>query len=309
MRKTDKIYIAGHKGMVGSSLERNLRKEGFFNIITRASSELDLLNQEAVCEFFNQEKPDYVLLAAARVGGIQANLSAPGEFLYENLQIQNNVIHQAYLNNVKKLVFFGSSCIYPKNSPQPLKEEYLLSGKLESTNESYAIAKIAGLKLCEYYKKQFNFNCISVMPCNLYGPNDKFDIQNAHVLGALVKRFCDAKKSNLNEITLWGTGIAKREFMHVDDLSKAVLLLLMKEYNEPEFINVGSGKDISIRELSDLICNLVDFKGEIKWDNTKPDGMLKKCMDVTKIKSMGFVPQIELVEGIKQMIEIYNSIK
>jgi GDP-L-fucose synthase len=309
MRKTDKIYIAGHKGMVGSSLERNLRKEGFFNIITRASSELDLLNQEAVCEFFNQEKPDYVLLAAARVGGIQANLSAPGEFLYENLQIQNNVIHQAYLNNVKKLVFFGSSCIYPKNSPQPLKEEYLLSGKLESTNESYAIAKIAGLKLCEYYKKQFNFNCISVMPCNLYGPNDKFDIQNAHVLGALVKRFCDAKKSNLNEITLWGTGIAKREFMHVDDLSKAVLLLLMKEYNEPEFINVGSGKDISIRELSDLICNLVDFKGEIKWDNTKPDGMLKKCMDVTKIKSMGFVPQIELVEGIKQMIEIYNTIK
>jgi GDP-L-fucose synthase len=236
-------------------------------------------------------------------------LSAPGEFLYENLQIQNNVIHQAYLNNVKKFVFFGSSCIYPKNSPQPIKEEYLLSGKLESTNESYAIAKIAGLKLCEYYKKQFNFNCISVMPCNLYGPNDKFDIQNAHVLGALVKRFCDAKKSNLNEITLWGTGIAKREFMHVDDLSKAVLLLLMKEYNEPDFINVGSGKDISIIELSDLICNLVDFKGEIKWDNTKSDGMLKKCMDVTKIKSMGFVPQIELVEGIKQMIEIYNNIK
>jgi GDP-L-fucose synthase len=309
MKKTDKIYIAGHKGMVGSSLERTLRKEGFFNIITRTSSELDLKNQEAVCEFFNQEKPHYVLLAAARVGGIQANLYAPGEFLYENLQIQNNVIHQAYLNNVKKFVFFGSSCIYPKNSPQPIKEEYLLSGKLESTNEAYAIAKIAGLKLCEYYKKQYNFNCISVMPCNLYGPNDKFDIQNAHVLGALVKRFCDANKSNSNEITLWGTGIAKREFMHVDDLSKAVLLLLMKEYNEPEFINVGSGKDISIKELSDLICNLVNFKGEIKWDNTKPDGMLKKCMDVTKINSMGFVPQIELVEGIKQMIEMYNNLK
>lgn len=308
MVQTAKIYIAGHTGMLGSALERNLKREGFNNIITRTSIELDLRNQKAVSDFFDKEKPEYVVLAAARVGGIQANLAAPAEFLFENLQIQNNVIHQAYLNNVKKLVYFGSSCIYPKNSPQPMKEEYILSGKLEPTNEGYAIAKIAGLKLCEFYKKQYGFNCISIMPCNLYGPNDSFDLQHSHVLSALVKRFCDAKSFNLQEIKLWGTGIAKREFMHIDDLVKAVMMLI-ENYDDAEIINVGSGTDISIKELAKLISIKTDFKGEIKWDETKSDGMLKKCMDNSKIKRMGFVPQIELSEGIDQMIEIYKNKK
>jgi len=308
MEKTDKIYIAGHRGMVGSAMLRKLTNDGFTNIITRTSNELDLRNQKAVCEFFEQEKPEYVILAAAKVGGIQANINKPAEFLYDNLQIQNNVIHEAYTNKVKKLVFLGSSCIYPKHSPQPIKEEYILTGKLEPTNEGYAIAKIAGLKLCEFYKKQFGFNCISVMPCNLYGPNDNFDLLHSHVLSALVKRFCDAKSIDLKEITLWGSGIARREFMHVDDLANALILLIDK-YHDSEIINLGWGVDFSIKELAELIALKTGFNGEIKWDLTKSDGMLKKCMDNTKIKSMGFIPQIELSEGIDQMIEIYKSTK
>jgi GDP-L-fucose synthase len=308
MESNDKIYIAGHRGMVGSAMLRKLTSEGYTNIVTRTSSDLDLRNQKAVRAFFKQEKPDYVILAAAKVGGIQANMNKPAEFLYDNLQIQNNVINEAYINKVKKLVFLGSSCIYPKNSPQPMKEEYILTGRLEPTNEGYAIAKIAGLKLCEFYRKQFGFNCISVMPCNLYGPNDSFDLLHSHVLSALVKRFCDAKSLNKKDVTLWGSGMARREFMHVDDLTRALLLLIDK-YEESEIINVGWGVDVSIKELAELIAFKTGFNGEVKWDLTKSDGMLKKCMDITKIKSMGFTPQIQLSEGIDQMIEIYKSTK
>ncbi len=307
MKKTAKIYIAGHRGMVGSAIERKLRKEGYNNIVTRISQELDLRNQKAVCKFFEQEKPEYVILAAAKVGGIQANVKRPAEFLYDNLQIQNNIIHQSYISKVKKLVFLGSSCIYPRDSPQPMKEEYILSGKLEPTNEAYAIAKIAGLKLCQSYKKQFGFNCISVMPCNLYGPNDSFDLENSHVLSALVKRFCDAKSSGLKEITLWGSGNARREFMHVDDLASAIRLLI-DIYDDSEIINVGWGTDVSIKELAKLISLKTGFQGEIRWDSNKPDGMLKKCMDVAKMKSYGVIPQIGLVEGIEEIILNYQSL-
>jgi len=299
--------MSGHRGMVGSAIERKLRKEGYNNIVTRTSQELDLRNQKAVCKFFEKEKPEYVILAAAKVGGIQANVKRPAEFLYDNLQIQNNIIHQAHINKVKKLVFLGSSCIYPRDSLQPMKEEYILSGKLEPTNEAYAIAKIAGLKLCQSYKKQFGFNCISVMPCNLYGPNDSFDLESSHVLSALVKRFCDAKSLGLKEITLWGSGNARREFMHVDDLAIAIRLLI-DIYDDSEIINVGWGTDVSIKELAELISLKTGFQGEIKWDSNKPDGMLKKCMDVAKMKSYGFMPKIGLVEGVEEMIVKYQNL-
>jgi len=303
-----KVFVAGSNGMVGSAVVRLLSTNHKYDIIVRNRKELDLLDSIAVSNFFAVEKIDIVILAAAKVGGIQANMTKPGQFLFENLQIQNNVIHQAYLNNVKKLVFLGSSCIYPKECPQPMKEDYILTGKLEPTNEGYAIAKIAGLKMCEVYKKQYGFDSISLMPCNLYGPNDSFDLQHSHVLSALVKRFSDAVANGLDEITLWGTGIAKREFMHVDDLAKA-LVFLMENYHDAEMINVGTGTDISIKELAELIADKAGFKGTISWDASKPDGMLKKCMDVSKLNALGFKPEITLSDGIDQMINIYKTIK
>jgi len=303
-----KVFVAGSNGMVGSATVRLLSTNPKYEIIVRNRKELDLLDSFAVNNFFASEKIDIVILAAAKVGGIQANMANPGQFLYENLQIQNNVIHHAYLNSVKKLVFLGSSCIYPKECPQPMKEGYILTGKLEPTNEGYAIAKIAGLKLCENYKKQYGFDSISIMPCNLYGPNDSFDLQHSHVLSALVKRFSDAVTNGLDEITLWGTGIARREFMHVDDLAKA-LLFLMENYHDAEMINVGTGTDISIKELAILIADKVGFKGTISWDTSKPDGMLKKCMDVGKLNELGFKSEISLSMGIDQMINIYKTIK
>jgi GDP-L-fucose synthase len=303
-----KVFVAGSNGMVGSAVVRLLSTNSKYDIVVRNRKELDLLDSIAVSNFFAVEKIDIVILAAAKVGGIQANMTKPGQFLFENLQIQNNVIHQAYLNNVKKLVFLGSSCIYPKECPQPMKEDYILTGKLEPTNEGYAIAKIAGLKMCEVYKKQYGFDSISLMPCNLYGPNDSFDLQHSHVLSALVKRFSDAVANGLDEITLWGTGIAKREFMHVDDLAKA-LVFLMENYHDAEMINVGTGTDISIKELAELIADKAGFKGTISWDASKPDGMLKKCMDVSKLNALGFKPEITLSDGIDQMINIYKTIK
>ena len=308
MDKHSKIYVAGHKGMVGSAVVRILVNEGYQNIIFRDKQELNLIDATAVNDFFQTEKPQYVILAAARVGGIQANMNKPGEFLYENLVIQNNVIHSAHLSAVEKLVFLGSSCIYPKECPQPMKEEYLLTGKLEPTNEGYALAKISGLKLIEFYNKQYKFNGISLMPCNLYGTNDSFHPEHSHVLSALVRKFCDAKERGDDSVELWGTGVARREFMHVDDAAKAILFLMIN-YNESEFINIGWGKDISIKELAQLIASEVGFEGQIKWDYSKPDGMLRKCMDVSKMNSAGFFPQISLSEGVKSTIQQFKKIK
>jgi GDP-L-fucose synthase len=303
-----KIFVAGHKGMVGSAILRLLTQTGYSNCIVKTLEELDLSNQRMVNEFFAEQKPEYVILAAARVGGINANMNFPAEFLYENLQIQNNVIHQSWIHGVKKLVFLGSSCIYPKECPQPMKEEYLLRGKLEPTNEGYAIAKIAGLKMCEYYYRQYGFKSISLMPCNLYGPNDSFDLQHSHVLSALVRRFIDATDAGQSELQLWGTGVARREFMHVDDASRAVLFLL-ENYESEEFINIGWGKDISIKELAELISEKTGFNGTVIWDHSKPDGMLKKCLDVSKMAKLNFAPEISLDKGIDQMIEIYKQLK
>jgi GDP-L-fucose synthase len=308
MDSNSKIYIAGHNGMVGSALYRLLWSKGFNNLLTKSMEELDLRNQSDVMKFFSDERPEYVFLAAAKVGGINSNMNFPAEFLYDNLQIQNNVIHQSYLNGVKKLIFLGSSCIYPKECPQPMKETYLLDGKLEPTNEGYAIAKIAGLKMCEYYNRQYGFESVSVMPCNLYGPNDSFDLQHSHVLSALVKRFSDAVEDNLPELTLWGSGIARREFMHVDDAAEAIIYLF-ENYNSSEFLNIGWGEDISIKELAELIANKTNFHGAIKWDKTKPDGMLKKCLDISRMKSMNFNPKITLSRGVDQMIKIYRQTK
>ncbi len=307
MKKDDSIFIAGHKGMVGSAIQRLLETKGHNRIITASRQELDLLDLQAVQKFFEKEKPKYVILAAAKVGGIQANIHNPGKFLYENLVIQNNIIHQSYLSNIEKLVFLGSSCIYPKECPQPMKEEYLLTGKLEPTNEGYARAKIAGLKLTEGYYKQYGLNSINLMPCNLYGPNDSFDLQHSHVLSALVKRFVDARDSHQGEITLWGTGKARREFMHVDDLAEATIYML-DNYDSVDFINIGWGEDVSIKELAEMIASKVGFTGDIRWDTSKPDGMLRKCMDVTRMKNLGFSPKISLSEGVDQMIDLYESI-
>ena len=308
MKVNDKIFIAGHKGMVGSSIHRLLNENVFNNIIVKQKSELDLLNQEDVKDFFLNEKPEIVILAAARVGGINANMKRPADFIYENLQIQNNIIHSSYLSGVKKIIFLGSSCIYPKDCQQPMKEEYLLTGKLEETNEGYALAKISGLKMLEYYKRQFDLNSLSIMPCNLYGPNDSFNLEHSHVLSALVKRFSDAVNENACEIKLWGTGVARREFMHVDDLARAILYF--SKIEQPlSFLNVGWGDDISIKELALLIADKVNFKGKIIWDSSKPNGMLRKCMDVTNMKSLGFEPNINLSTGIEEMIQLYNQEK
>lgn len=300
MHVDSKIYIAGHRGMVGSAIMRNLEAAGFNNIIVKTSGELDLVDQNAVQDFFEREKPDYVFLAAAKVGGILANNVYRAEFIYNNLMIQNNIIHQAYVNGVKKLLFLGSSCIYPKMAPQPIKEEYLLSGYLEPTNEPYAIAKIAGIKMCDAYRAQYSCNFISVMPTNLYGPNDNYDLNNSHVLPALLRKFHEAKVNGDDEVTVWGTGTPKREFLHVDDLAEACVFL-MQRYNDAGQINVGVGEDISIIELAELIKNITGFTGALKWDTSKPDGTPRKLLDISKINALGWKAKIDLKTGIKNV--------
>lgn len=302
MDKKAKIYVAGHRGMVGSAILRALHKRGFENIIFRKSNELDLRNQAQVNEFFKKEKPHYVFLAAAKVGGILANNTYRADFLYENLMIQNNVIHSAYQSGVKKLMFLGSSCIYPKLAPQPLKEEYLLTGLLESTNEPYAVAKIAGIKMCDAYRTQYGCNFISVMPTNLYGPNDNYDLQNSHVLPALIRKFIVAKKNNTPSVSLWGTGKPLREFLHADDLADACLFL-MGNFNDEGLVNIGTGEDLSILELAQLVQKTVGYEGSIELDATKPDGTPRKLMDVSKLHAMGWKHQISLEKGIKQVVE------
>lgn len=297
MEKNAKIFVAGHNGMVGSAVWRALQADGFNNLIGKRSAELDLRNQAAVEAFFELEKPEYVVLAAAKVGGILANNIYRADFLYDNLAIQNNVIHSAYKSNVKKLLFLGSSCIYPKMAPQPLKEEYLLSGFLEPTNEPYAIAKIAGIKMCESYRRQYGCNFIAAMPTNLYGPNDNYDLNNSHVLPALLRKMHEAKMQQKSEVEIWGTGSPLREFLHVDDLAAACLFLL-KEYNEELFVNVGFGSDISIRDLAFLVKEIVGFAGELRFNSDKPDGTPKKLMDSGRINAMGWSPQITLEAGI-----------
>jgi len=305
MNKTDKIYIAGHRGMVGSALVRKLNSEGYNNIITRTSRQLDLRNQAEVSEFFRKEKPDHVFLAAAKVGGILANNTYRGEFLYDNLMIQNNVIHQSYEHGVEKLMFLGSSCIYPKLAPQPLKEEYLLTGELEPTNEPYAIAKIAGIKLCDAYRAQYGKNFISVMPTNLFGPNDNYDLEKSHVLPALIRKFHEAKKNNTPSVMMWGTGSPKREFLHVDDLADACFYL-MQTYNESGLVNIGTGTDIAIKDLALLVQKTVGYEGKIEHDLTKPDGTPRKLMNVDKLKNAGWTAQIGLEEGITS---VYKKLK
>lgn len=306
METTAKIYIAGHRGMVGSAIMRNLVKKGFTNIITRTSAELDLRNSQQVADFFAKEKPEYVFLAAAKVGGIQANNTFRADFIYENLMIQNNVIHNSYLNKATKLMFLGSSCIYPKLAPQPLKEEYLLTGLLEETNEPYAIAKIAGIKLCESYKRQYGCNFISVMPTNMYGPNDSYNLNNSHVLPALIRKFHDAKENNLPFVEMWGTGTPMREFLHADDLGDACVFL-MNTYNEEKFVNIGSGTDLTIKDLALLVKDIVGYTGDIKHDLSKPDGTPRKLMDVSYLHSLGWKHKIELPEGIKQVYEDFKK--
>ena len=305
MEKNAKIYIAGHRGMVGSAIIRKLNAEGFENIIFRTSSELDLRNQQAVSDFFQKEKPDYVFLAAAKVGGILANNTYRAEFLYDNLMIQSNIIDSAHKAGVTKLMFLGSSCIYPKLAPQPLKEEYLLTGELEPTNEPYAIAKIAGIKMCDAYRAQYGSNFISVMPTNLYGPNDNYDLEKSHVLPALIRKFHEAKKNKVPHVMMWGTGTPKREFLHVDDLA-AACFYLMQTYNEPGLVNIGTGEDIAIKDLALTIKNIVGYEGEIKHDLEKPDGTPRKLMNVDKLSNAGWTASIPLNEGIEM---VYDGLK
>lgn len=300
MNLNSKIYIAGHRGMVGSAILRNLQSKGFTNLITKTSSELDLRDPSAVAEFFATEKPEFVFLAAAKVGGIQANNTYRAEFLYDNLMIQNNVIHHAHVNNTEKLLFLGSSCIYPKMAPQPLKEEYLLTGTLEPTNEPYAIAKITGIKMCDSYRSQYNSNFISAMPTNLYGPNDNYDLNNSHVLPAMLRKFHEAKLEGNRDVTLWGSGTPLREFLHVDDLAEACVFM-METYNDFGHVNLGIGEDLSIKELAEMIQKIVGHTGSIIWDSTKPDGTPRKLMDVSKINQMGWKAKIGLEEGIKRV--------
>jgi len=307
MNKSCKIYIAGHNGMVGSAMERKLKAEGYNNIIFRTSAELDLKNQNLVNRFFALEKPDYVILAAAKVGGIHANNTYRAEFIYENIMIEANIIHASYLNKVNKLLFLGSSCIYPKMAPQPLKEEYLLSGYLESTNQPYAIAKLAGIEMCDSYRSQYGCNFISAMPTNLYGTNDNYHPENSHVLPALLRRILLAKKNNDSKVIIWGTGTPRREFMHVDDLADACFFLL-KNYNQAGLVNIGWGEDISIKEIAQLIANELGFTGDLEFDTSKPDGTPRKLMDTTKINNIGWKPSIGLQEGIaRTILEVINK--
>jgi len=301
MKQTAKIYIAGHRGMVGSGIERKLRREGYNNIVVRNSSDLDLRNQQAVNDFFKIEKPDYVIIAAAKVGGIYANNAFRAEFIYDNLMIEANIIHAAYLTKVTKLLFLGSSCIYPKMAPQPLKEEYLLSGYLEPSNQPYAIAKISGIEMCDSYRSQYGCNFISAMPTNLYGTNDSYHPENSHVLPALIRRIVLAKKNNEPFVTVWGTGTPRREFLHVDDLSDACYFLL-QNYNERSSINIGSGIDVSVKELTELIVKEVGYTGELIFDSSKPDGTPRKLMDVSKLKRLGWSYSIDLTTGVRKTI-------
>lgn len=305
MKVTDKIFVAGHRGMVGSAIVRKLQKEGFHNLLLRSSKELDLRNQADVEYFFAEEKPKYVFLAAAKVGGIYANNIYKADFIYDNLMIEANIIHAAYKNDVSKLLFLGSSCIYPKMAPQPLKEEYLLSGYLEPTNDAYAIAKIAGIKMCEAYRTQYGCNFISAMPTNLYGPNDNYDLHNSHVLPALIRKFHEAKVDNKPFVEIWGTGSPKREFLHVDDLAEACLFL-MQNYDEAEFVNVGSGIDVTIKDLALMVKDVVGFEGELTFNTDKPDGTPRKLMDCSKIHNLGWKHKIELKEGISK---VYQEVK
>jgi GDP-L-fucose synthase len=306
LTKSDKIFVAGHRGMVGSAVIHRLKSEGFSNLLVRDRSKLDLKSESSVAKFFTDEKPDVVILAAAKVGGIKANNDYPVEFLLENLRIQNSVICSAYENGVRKLLFLGSSCIYPKFAPQPIRETALLSGPLEPTNEAYAIAKIAGIKLCQAYSREYGANFISVMPTNLYGPNDNFDLETSHVLAALLRKAHEAKTRKDRKLTVWGSGKPRREFLHVDDLASACLLLLEK-YDSPEIINIGCGEDISIRELAELICDVVGFDGELTWDATKPDGTPRKLLDVTRLWALGWKPSIPLRDGIARTYEWYRA--
>lgn len=306
MNKDAKIYVAGHRGMVGSAIVRNLEAKGFQHIICRTSSELDLRNQQAVSDFFQSEEPDYVFLAAAKVGGIVANNTYRAEFLYDNLAIEMNVIHQSYVHRVRKLLFLGSSCIYPKFAPQPMQEDHLLTGSLEPTNEPYAIAKIAGIKLCEAYRDQYGCNFISAMPTNLYGPNDNYDLQNSHVLPALIRKFHEAKLNQSPSVEIWGDGSPQREFMHVDDLAEACFFL-MENYDGKDFINVGVGTDISIRELAETIKETVGFDGELRFDTSKPNGTPRKLMDTSRLNALGFHAQIGLKEGIEKVYQDFQQ--
>jgi len=298
MQKNSKIYVAGHRGLVGSAIVRKLQKEGYENLLLRTSSEVDLRNQEAVKAFFEAEKPEYVFMAAAKVGGINANNVYPADFIYDNLCIQNNVIHESYRTGVKKLLFLGSSCIYPKNAEQPIKEEYLLSGYLEPTNDAYAIAKIAGIKMCQSYHKQYECNFISAMPTNLYGPGDNYDLKNSHVLPALLRKFHEAKLNGEPTVTVWGTGKPRREFLHADDLADACLFL-MDHYNSPEIINIGVGKDISIGEMAQMIKNITGYEGTIVFDTSMPDGTFRKLLDVSKLNGLGWEAKIGFEEGVE----------
>jgi GDP-L-fucose synthase len=308
MEKSDSIYIAGSSGLLGSAFVRELTKRGYNNLITKTHDELDLTHKGQVSEFFNTYHPDYVILAAAKVGGIAANIQYPVEFLLTNLEIQNNVIRASYQNNAKKLVVLGSSCVYPADCPQPIKEEYLMAGKLEPTNEGYALAKIAGLRLAQYYNTQYGLDVLLPMPCNLYGYGDSFDPDYSHVLSATVKKFVDAVDTDQPIVTMWGSGIARREFMHADDATNAILLL-MEQWQSPEIINVGTGVDISIVGLANTIAKMVKYKGEILWESNKPDGMLQKCLDISKLNTTGFKPKYNLINGISMMINEYRGTK
>lgn len=304
MEKSAKIYVAGHRGMVGSALMRRLEKAGYHNLVTRTSAELDLRNQAAVANFFAEERPDYVVLAAAKVGGINANNTYRAEFLFDNLMIEANVIHRSYLQGVKKLLLLGSSCIYPKLAPQPLREDALLTGPLEYTNEPYAIAKIAGIKLCETYRAQYGCDFISAMPTNLYGPNDNYDLQNSHVLPALIRKFHEAREAGLSEVEVWGSGNPRREFLHVDDLADACFYLL-EHYSSSEPVNVGTGEDLSIRKLAELVAHTVGYTGALRFDNSMPDGTPRKLMNVEKLAALGWRYQIALPEGLRAVYEEY----
>lgn len=304
MHKNNKIYIAGHKGLVGSAIVRRLKCAGFENLILRTRSELDLLSQQAVNDFFNKEKPEYVFLAAAKVGGIYANAKYPADFIYDNLLIEANIIHASMISGVKKLMFLGSSCIYPKFAPQPINEDALLTGSLEPTNNAYAIAKIAGIKMCQAYNAQYGTNFISVMPTNLYGPGDNYSLENSHVMPAMIRKFHEAKINNNKSVTLWGTGSPRREFMHVDDLAGACLFL-MEKYNASRIVNIGTGEDIKISELAEIIKNITGFNGEIIWDSTKPDGTPRKLLDVSFLSEIGWRHSINLHDGIKAAYQAF----
>jgi GDP-L-fucose synthase len=304
MQKDSKIYIAGHRGLVGSAIVRKLSGLGFSNLVCRTHKELDLTRQKDVEDFFDSVRPEYVFLAAAKVGGILANSTYPAEFIYSNLVIETNVIHAAYLFGVKKLLFLGSSCIYPKLCPQPMKEEYLLDGKLEPTNEPYAVAKIAGIKMCQAYNREYGTNFVSVMPTNLYGPGDNFDLQNSHVLPALIRKFHEGKKETKDKVVIWGSGTPRREFLHVGDFADACIFL-MNHYNDSEIINIGTGKDITIKDLAFLIKDIVGFDGNVSFDTSRPDGTPQKLLDVSRLAKLGWTPQIDLKEGIRQTYEWY----